>query len=513
MTNTTCNKSTLKDPTLFRPAPFIGAWGSVASASSFDVIDPAEGLPIASVPDLGPNDANAAIRAAHTAFSDSEWSERTARARHDLLLKLHNLMLNNEDDLATIITLENGKSVAEVQYAASFVEWFAEEGVRVYGDVIPSGLPSTRYLVMRHPVGVAGIVTPWSTFPSGHDNEEGGSRALAAGKPDGALEMLTPLKRLYRRHQASLTVSASETPLTALAFGELTRRCGFPEGVVNVLTTASFTKEVGEVFCTHPLVAKLSFTGSTAVGKLLLKASSATVKRVSLELGGNAPFLVFDDADLDAAVEGLVAAKFRNSGQTCVCPNRVYVQQPIHDKFVSLLRERVARLKVGSGFDPLATVGPLIHARAKAKVMGLVEDATSKGAKIAYGGKPLTLPNLKGFFYAPTILTHMDPSMAAHDEEIFGPVVAVYPFASEAEGLQLANRTRFGLAAYAYTRDLGRAIRVAEQLQAGMVAINSDSVSTARAPFGGVKESGLGREGSKYGIDAYTEMKFVSVSF
>lgn len=487
----------LKDRELFRSSALInGEWVSTPSSEKFEVTDPAEGLSFASVPDLGPNEANLAIQAAHTAFADSEWSESTARTRHDLLFKLHSLMLSNQDDLATIITKENGKplkeSVAEVNYAASFVEWFAEEALRVYGDVIPSSSKSTRYLVVRQPVGVAGIITPWN-FPLAML-----TRKVAAALAAGCTVVVKP---------------ASETPLTALAFAELTRRCGFPKGVINILTTSSYTKALGEVFCTHPLITKISFTGSTAVGKLLMKASSGTMKRLSLELGGNAPFMVFDGADLDAAVEGLVASKFRNSGQTCVCPNRVYVQRPVHDEFVAQLTRRLAKLRVGPGLDPSSSVGPLIHAKAKEKVMRFVDDATSKAAKVVYGGEPLVVGDLKGYFYAPTVLTSMDRTMAAHDEEIFGPLVAVYQFDSEAEGLQLANDTPFGLAAYAYTRDLGRAIRVAEKLQAGMVAINSGSVSTATAPFGGVKESGLGREGSKYGIDEYTEVKFISLSF
>lgn len=491
-------KFELKDPKLFRPSAFINdEWFSTSpNFHSFDVIDPSEELSITSIPDLGGKEATSAILAAHKAFTESEWSESTVRSRHDLLLKLHELMLENEVDLATIITKENGKplkeSLAEVKYAASFVEWFAEEALRTYGDVIPSPIKSTRYLVIRQPVGVAAIITPWN-FPLAMI-----TRKVAAALAAGCTVVIKP---------------APETPLSALAFAELAQRSGFPKGVINVVTTSSFTKEVGEVFCTSPLVSKISFTGSTAVGKFLMASSSETLKKLSLELGGNAPFMVFDDADLDAAAEGLVAAKFRNAGQTCVCPNRVYVQKSILEKFVTLLTDRMIKLKVGSGFDPQTTVGPLISSKAKEKVMNFVEDAISKEAAILFGGKPVVMPNRKGFFYSPTILSNIDKSMAVHNEEIFGPLIAIYTFETEEEGLQCANDTKFGLAAYAYTQDIGRAFRVSEKLQAGMVAINSGTVSTACAPFGGVKESGIGREGSKYGINEYTEMKFVSLSF
>lgn len=487
----------LKDFSLARNSCFVNnEWFSVtASLTTFQVIDPSTEQVIAKCPDVGAKEANKAIICAHDALHRKDWASLTCRERHDLLMKLFGLMREHESDLANIITRESGKpineAITEVKYASGFIEWFAEESLRSYGDVIPSPDPKSRYMVVKQPIGVVAIITPWN-FPLAMITRKMGA-ALAAG----CTVVIKP---------------AAETPLSALAMGELIHKAGFAPGVVNIITSSVNTAAVGEAFCTSPLVNKISFTGSTVIGKKLMAAAACTLKKMSLELGGNAPFIVFDDADLEAAADGFIKTKFRNAGQTCVCPNRLYVQSKVYNQFVDKVTARMSELKVGPGKELNVTVGPLITAAAREKVMNHVEDAVSKGAVVRLGGKPIIMGNQKGVYYAPTILTGMKPNMLAATEETFGPVVSVFKFESEEDAISLANATEYGLAAYAYTQGLGRAFRVAEKLQSGMVAINSFSVSTHCAPFGGIKESGIGREGSKYGLDEYTEKKFISMT-
>ena len=436
---------------------------------------------------MGATETREAIDAAAKAMP--AWAKRTAKERAVILRRFAELMLANADDLAIIMTSEQGKPLAEakgeVAYAASFLEWFAEEGKRVYGDVIPTFRADARLLVLRQPVGVAAAITPWN-FPAAMITRKLGP-ALAAGC-------------------SFVCKPAPQTPFSALALAELGSRAGLPPGIFNVDTGDA--EQIGGELTSNPLVRKLSFTGSTAVGKKLIAACAGTVKKVSMELGGNAPFIVFDDADLDAAVQGLMASKYRNTGQTCVCANRVYVQDGVYEAFAAKLAVAVAGLRVGDGLAGPTDQGPLIDDRALAKVQAHIADAVAHGARIAAGGKPHALG---GTFFEPTILLDVTPGMRVSREETFGPVAPLFRFHNEAEAIQLANDTEFGLAAYFFTRDLARSWRVQEALEYGLVGVNTGLISTEVAPFGGMKESGLGREGSRYGIDEYTEMKYVCV--
>ena len=477
----------LNDPSLWKSRAYLdGRWVEADDGASFAVDNPADGLEIARVADLGPRETEAAIAAAAAALP--AWRARTARDRAAVLRRWHDLILDHTEDLATLMTLEQGKPLAEargeVAYGASFVEWFAEEGKRVYGDLIPSPATDRRLLVLKQPVGVTAAITPWN-FPLAMI-----TRKVAPALAAGCTSVVKP---------------AEATPLSALALAELAVRAGIPPGVLNVVTTAR-PALVGETLTASPLVRKLSFTGSTAVGKRLMAQCAGTVKRLSLELGGNAPFIVFDDADLVAAVRGALLSKYRNAGQTCVCANRILVQDGIHEAFATRLAQAVSGLAVGDGFDPQTQVGPLINAAALDKVERLVADAMARGAQALVGGSRHARG---GHFYAPTVLTGATPAMALAEEEIFGPVAPLFRFGSEDEAVALANATRSGLAAYFYARDLGRVWRVAERLEYGMVAVNEGILSNEVAPFGGVKESGIGREGSRYGIDEYLEMKYV----
>jgi len=432
-------------------------------------------------------DTKEAINVAKKAFK--EWANLTAKDRHDYLLKLHSQVLENQEDLATILTLENGKpyieALSEIKYSANFIEWFAQEARRVYGDVIPSPLKNHKTVVVKQPVGVVGVITAWN-FPSAMI-----TRKISAALAAGCTVVIKP---------------AAETPYSALALAELAVRSGFPRGVINVVTTDKHVKEVGLEICTNSEVKKISFTGSTAVGKLLMEQSSNTVKNVSLELGGNAPFIVFDDADIDLAVEGAIASKFRGSGQTCICANRIYVQSSIYAEFASRLTDKVSGFKVGNGFDTKTTHGPLINQKAVEKVTRHVEDAVAKGAEILLGGT-----NRTGNFFYPTVLTGMTKEMVITSEETFGPIAALYKFETEDEVINLANDSPFGLAGYFYSRDIGRCWRVADALEVGMVGVNTGIITSCEAPFGGVKESGIGREGSKYGIDNFINLKYISM--
>ena len=478
----------LKDSSLLRQHGFIhGEWRSARSGATIAIRNPANGTVVGEVPVMGATETREAIDAAAKAMP--AWAKRTAKERAVILRRFAELMLANADDLAIIMTSEQGKPLAEakgeVAYAASFLEWFAEEGKRVYGDVIPTFRADARLLVLRQPVGVAAAITPWN-FPAAMITRKLGP-ALAAGC-------------------SFVCKPAPQTPFSALALAELGSRAGLPPGLFNVVTGDA--EQIGGELTSNPLVRKLSFTGSTAVGKKLIAACAGTVKKVSMELGGNAPFIVFDDADLDAAVQGLMASKYRNTGQTCVCANRVYVQDGVYEAFAAKLAVAVAGLRVGDGLAGPTDQGPLIDERALAKVQAHIADAVAQGARIAAGGKPHALG---GTFFEPTILLDVTPGMRVSREETFGPVAPLFRFHNEAEAIQLANDTEFGLAAYFFTRDLARSWRVQEALEYGLVGVNTGLISTEVAPFGGMKESGLGREGSRYGIDEYTEMKYVCV--
>ena len=478
----------LKDSSLLRQHGFIhGEWRSARSGATIAIRNPANGTVVGEVPVMGATETREAIDAAAKAMP--AWAKRTAKERAVILRRFAELMLANADDLAIIMTSEQGKPLAEakgeVAYAASFLEWFAEEGKRVYGDVIPTFRADARLLVLRQPVGVAAAITPWN-FPAAMIARKLGP-ALAAGC-------------------SFVCKPAPQTPFSALALAELGSRAGLPPGLFNVVTGDA--EQIGGELTSNPLVRKLSFTGSTAVGKKLIAACAGTVKKVSMELGGNAPFIVFDDADLDAAVQGLMASKYRNTGQTCVCANRVYVQDGVYEAFAAKLAVAVAGLRVGDGLAGPTDQGPLIDERALAKVQAHIADAVAQGARIAAGGKPHALG---GTFYEPTILLDVTPGMRVSREETFGPVAPLFRFHNEAEAIQLANDTEFGLAAYFFTRDMARSWRVQEALEYGLVGVNTGLISTEVAPFGGMKESGLGREGSRYGIDEYTEMKYVCV--
>jgi len=476
----------LKNQDLFRQQAYIdGVWVDGDEGRMLPVTDPATGEVIGQVPNLGTAETQRAIAAAEAAWP--AWRALTAADRGQRLRHWQGLMLEHQEDLAQLMTAEQGKPLAEargeIAYAASFLDWFAEEGRRVYGDIIPPHQADKRILVLKQPIGVCAAITPWN-FPAAMLTRKVGA-ALAAG--------CTMVAR-----------PASETPFSALALAVLAERAGIPPGVFNVVTGDS--GPIGAELTSNPVVRKLSFTGSTAVGKLLMRQCADTLKKLSLELGGNAPFIVFDDADLEAAVEGAIQSKYRNTGQTCVCANRFLVQDGIYAAFAARLAERAGELKVGPGREPGVVQGPLINEAAVAKVEAHIADALAKGGRILTGGGRHPRG---GTFFQPTVLTDLAPEMRVAQEETFGPVAPLFRFATEAEAIALANATEFGLAAYFYTRDLARAWRVSEALEYGMVGVNSGLVSTAVAPFGGVKQSGLGREGSRYGIDEYLEIKYV----
>jgi len=476
----------LNDPALFRQQCFIdGAWVDAKDGSVQQVRNPSNTEIIGSTPKMGVSETRAAINAAEAAWGG--WRKKTAKERSLVLRKWFDLMIANQEDLARILTAEQGKPLAEsrgeILYGASFIEWFAEEAKRVYGDTIPEPVAGRKVLVIKQPIGVVAAITPWN-FPNAMITRKVGP-ALAAG----CTVVIKP---------------ASQTPFSALALAVLAERAGIPPGVINVVTGSA--KAIGGELTANPIVRKLSFTGSTEIGQELMAQSAKTVKKVSLELGGNAPFIVFDDADVNAAVAGAIASKYRNAGQTCVCTNRMLVQDGIYDEFVARLADEVSKLKVADGFVEGAQQGPLIDMAAVEKVESHIADALEKGARILTGGKR---HELGGSFFQPTVLADVSPSMVVSKEETFGPLAPVYRFKSETEAIQLANDTEYGLASYFYSRDIGRIWRVAEALEYGMVGINEGLISTEVAPFGGVKNSGLGREGSKYGIDDYLEMKYL----
>jgi len=476
----------LKDQGLFREACYVnGQWIQAKSGGTIAVDNPATREVIGQVPKLGAAETREAIEAAHAAFP--VWSKQTARERAIILRRWFDLMMAHQEDLARLMTVEQGKPLSEsrgeVAYAAAFLEWFGEEAKRVYGDTIPQHQADKRIVVIKQPVGVVACITPWN-FPLAMITRKAGP-ALGAG----CTVVLKP---------------ATQTPFSALALAELAERAGVPKGVFNVVTGPA--KEIGGELTSNPIVRKLSFTGSTEIGKLLMAQCSGTVKKLSLELGGNAPFIVFDDADLDAAVEGAIASKYRNTGQTCVCTNRFLVQDSVYDAFASKLAVAVKGLKPAAGLQPGATQGPLIDDAAVEKVESHIRDAKSKGGKVLVGGERHALG---GRFFEPTILTEVTPQMAVAREETFGPVAPLFRFKTEAEAIALANDTEFGLAAYFYGRDVSPVWRVAEALESGIVGINTGLISTEVAPFGGIKESGLGREGSKYGIEEFVEIKYL----
>ena len=478
----------LNDSTLFRQQAFIdGRWRDADSGETLSVTNPASGDTLGSVPKMGAGETREAINAAARALP--AWRALTAKERATILRRWFDLMVEHQDDLARLMTLEQGKPLAEakgeITYAASFIEWFAEEGKRVYGDTIPGHQADKRLLVIKQPIGVTAAITPWN-FPAAMITRKAGP-ALAAG----CTMVVKP---------------ASQTPFSALALAELARRAGVPDGVFSVVTGSA--GDVGGELTSNPLVRKLSFTGSTDIGRQLMEQCAKDIKKVSLELGGNAPFIVFDDADLDKAVEGALASKFRNAGQTCVCANRLYVQDGIYDRFAEKLQQAVAKLRVGDGTESGITVGPMIDEKAVAKVEEHIADALDKGARLVAGGKPHALG---GNFFQPTILVDVPNDAKVAKEETFGPLAPLFRFTDEEDVIARANDTEFGLAAYFYARDLGRVFRVGEALEYGIVGINTGIISTEVAPFGGIKASGLGREGSKYGIEDYLEIKYMCI--
>ncbi len=472
----------LKDKSLLKDKCYIGGkW--LGGKSTIDVTNPVNEDVIGTIPKLGAAETREAIEAAQRAQKD--WAKKSAKERAGILRKWFNLMMDNQEDLAQIMTAEQGKPLAEsrgeVAYGASFIEFFAEEGKRIYGETIPSPWPNARMVVIKQPVGVVAAITPWN-FPNAMITRKAGP-ALAAGC-------------------TFVCKPATETPLSALALAELAERAGMPAGVFSVITGSS--REIGAEMTSNPIVRALTFTGSTEVGRVLMAQCAPTIKKIGLELGGNAPFIVFDDADLDAAVQGAMLSKYRNAGQTCVCANRLLVQEGVYDKFADKLAEAVKKLKVGDGAEAGVTTGPLINKAAVAKVQEHIADAVKKGAKVMIGGKPLG-----GNFFEPTLIRDVTADMAVAREETFGPVAPLFKFKTEEEAIEMANATEFGLACYFYTRDIGRVWRVAEGLEYGMVGINEGIISTAEAPFGGMKESGLGREGSHHGVEEYVEMKYI----
>lgn len=476
----------LSNPALLKNQVFIdGQWVNATDGKNFNVSNPATNEVIETVSSVTTAQVEQAVEAAETAFQT--WKLTTAKERSLLLKKWYQLIVENQEDLAVILSSEQGKSITEsrgeILYGASFIEWFAEEAKRTYGDVIPHDKQGRRLVVIRQPVGVVAAITPWN-FPNAMITRKVGP-ALAAG----CTVIIKP---------------ASETPLSALALVALAEQAGIPKGVVNVVTGSA--REIGAVLTEHPLVRKVSFTGSTQIGKLLMQQCSSTMKKVSMELGGNAPFIVFEDADLDRAVDGAIASKFRNSGQTCVCTNRVLVHESVHDAFVEKLAAAVEKLKVAAAFEQGAEQGPLINEKAVEKIQEHIEDAVAKGAKVVTGGHRHAL----GYtFFEPTVLSGVTPDMLVAKDETFGPLAPVFKFSTEAEAIEMANDTEFGLASYIYTQNLSRAWRVGEALEYGMVGINEGLISTEVAPFGGIKESGCGREGSKYGIEDYQELKYM----
>ena len=476
----------LKDTSLFRQQCYIdGAWVDADSKATLEVSNPADGQQLGTVPKMGAAETRRAIEAANAALP--AWRAKTARERSTILRKWYDLIMANQEDLAILMTVEQGKPLAEsrgeIAYGASFIEWFAEEAKRVYGDTIPAQSPDRRIVVIKQPIGVCAAVTPWN-FPNAMITRKAGP-ALAAG----CTMVIKP---------------ASFTPYSALALCELAERAGIPKGVLSCVTGSA--SEIGKELTTNPIVRKFTFTGSTEIGKQLMQQCATTVKKVSLELGGNAPFIVFDDADLDSAVEGLMASKYRNSGQTCVCANRVFVQEGVYDAFASKFAEKVGAMKVGNGLEEGVMQGPLIEMKAVEKVEEHISDALSKGARVLTGGKR---HEKGGQYFQPTVLVDVNTDMKITHEETFGPVAPLYRFKTEQELIALANNTQYGLAAYFYSRDVGRVWRVAEGIEAGIVGINVGIISTEVAPFGGVKESGIGREGSKYGMEEFLEVKYL----
>ena len=479
----------LKDPKLLRNQCYIdGQWADAEGGKTVAVTNPATGELLGTVPNMGAAETRRAIEAANAAWP--AWRSKTAKERSTILRKWAELMMANQEDLAIIMTAEQGKplveSRGEIVYAASFIEWFAEEARRVYGDTIPGHQADKRILVIKQPVGVCAAITPWN-FPAAMITRKVGP-ALAVGC-------------------TMVSKPASATPFSALALAELGERAGVPKGVFSVVTGAS--GPIGNELTGNPLVRKITFTGSTEIGKKLLAQAAGTVKRVSMELGGNAPFIVFDDADLDAAADGAIASKYRNAGQTCVCANRILVQDKVYDAFAAKLAERVAKFKIGNGLEAGVTIGPLIDDAAVAKVEEHIADAVAKGAKVTLGGKRHALG---GHFFEPTILANVTTAMKVTKEETFGPVAPLFRFKTEEEAIRMANDTEFGLASYFYARDQSRVWRVSEGLEYGMVGVNTGLLSTTEAPFGGMKESGIGREGSKYGVDEYLEIKYLCVA-
>ena len=475
--------SLLKDPSLLKTDALInGQW--VAGSARFDVNDPSNGKKLADVANLGPADAEAAIAAANAAWP--AWRNKTGKERHAVLMKWFELLMANQEDIARIMTAEQGKPFAEakgeVAYGASFVEWFAEEAKRVNGETLPQFDNNRRLLVLKQPIGVCAAITPWN-FPLAMI-----TRKVAPALAAGCTVVIKP---------------AELTPLTALAAAELAVRAGVPAGVINIITTEE-SAAVGKVFCASDVVRHISFTGSTEVGRILMAQSAPSIKKLSLELGGNAPFIVFDDADIDSAVEGAMASKYRNAGQTCVCANRLYVQDGVYEQFVHKFAAKVRQLKVGNGFEDGVGQGPLIEPAALEKVQRHIDDALAKGGKLLVGGHAL-----KGQFFEPTVIAEANADMLCAREETFGPFAPVFRFKHDQEAIDAANSTEFGLASYFYSRDIGRIYRVAEALEYGMVGINTGVISTEHVPFGGVKQSGLGREGSRHGMEEYLEMKYL----
>ncbi len=476
----------LNDPSLFNQQAYInGTWVDANNNDVIQVTNPADNTILGTIPNMGQIETSQAIDAANAVLP--EWRNKTASERSEIMRSWFNLIIENQQDLAIIMTAEQGKPLAESQgeiaYGASFIEWFAEEAKRIYGDVIPTPQAGRRIVVIKQPIGVVAAITPWN-FPN----------AMITRKCAPALAVGCPV----------IIKPAALTPYSALALVKLAERAGFPKGVINVLT--GNPKAIGAELTSNPIVRKLSFTGSTEIGKLLMQQCASTVKKVSLELGGNAPFIVFDDADINAAVEGAIASKYRNTGQTCVCTNRFLVQDNVYDEFAEKLAQAVAKLKVGDGLKSDTQQGPLINIAAVEKVEDHIGNALTKGAKVIQGGQRHTLG---GTFFEPTVLTEVTANMKIAQEETFGPVAPLFRFKAEKEAIALANDTPFGLASYFYTRNLGRAWRIAEALEYGMVGINEGIISSVVAPFGGIKESGLGREGSKYGVDEYLEIKYV----